>query len=157
MVRSTLPSSGWPGHVGCRYPTISIESNTGGAHLYAERRRAAIAGPLVACLGGLCVLLGLLINSSAGWVLNDVTLVPGGSVHAPSTSLDISLKAISGSGNDATSSLVASVPGGTHSGTASYDRPLIWGSLWIVQRATGPALTVTAHDASGQVHLAATR
>jgi len=136
-----------------RYPALALESSPEGALVYAERRGPEIAGPLVSYLGGLCLLLGLLINGAAGWVLNDVTLAPGGSARAPRTSLDISLKAIAGNGADAVSSVVASVPGGTRSGTAGYTRPFIWGTLWIVQRATGPALAVTARDASGKAIL----
>jgi hypothetical protein len=98
-------------------------------------------------------LIGLLVNSAAGWALNGVTLAPGGSAHAPNTSLDINLQTVTGNGDKARSSLVVSVPGGTISGTAGYTRPFIWGSLWIVQQATGPALTVTAHDSAGKAIL----
>jgi hypothetical protein len=136
-----------------RYPALTLESSPEGAHVYAERRGPEIAGPLVSYLGGLCLLLGFLLNGAAGWVLNDVTLAPGGSARAPGTSLDISLKAIAGNGADAVSSVVASAPGGAHSGSAGYTHPFIWGSLWIVQRATGPALAVTARDASGKAIL----
>ena len=136
-----------------RYPALTLESSPGGAHLYAERRGAESAGPLVGYLGGLCLLVGLLINNTTGWVMNDVTLAPGGSARAPRTSLDISLKAIAGNGAGAVSSVVANVPGGGRSGTTGFARPFVWGSLWIVQQAIGPALAVTARDASGKAIL----
>ncbi len=133
-----------------RYPALSLESSPEEAHIYAERPGPRIAGPLVAHLGSLCLLLGLLINNTSGWVMSDVALVPGGSARAPHTSLDIGLKAIAGDGRTAASSVVASGPGGARSGTAGYARPFVWGSLWIVQRATGPALAVMARNASGK-------
>jgi hypothetical protein len=130
-------------------PVVAADDGT---HLYAERRRYGLFGPLLLFLGPLLLLAGLLINGMAGWRAADVALVPGSSQPlGQGTGFEVKLEGITGTEPHTASRVTVAQTGGAGktAGIAPL-RPARWGNLWIIQRATGPALAVTARDSRGR-------
>jgi hypothetical protein len=121
------------------------------ACVYARRHSAGGLGPLLGYLGALVVLIGLLVNGLYGWQAADLALAPGGeTVLAPAPNTKIELSAIGGTERAAVSAITVTRDGITRAGALNYAWPFRWGNLWIAQRATGPALAVSAQDAAGK-------
>jgi len=135
-----------------RYGDIAVESELARAQVYAERHRFSVIGPSLAYLGALLLLLGLLINTAAGWQATNIALAPQDSAtltQAPG--FQVVLNDITGVDSDAISTITLVRPDGrTRIAHVGYARPAHWGNLWLTQQATGPALAVTAQDNRGQ-------
>jgi hypothetical protein len=118
----------------------------------ARRPFAAFGWPL-AWLGLLIALLGLWVNDVAGWRTADVALAPGSMTPpaASSRGLQLRLEGVSAAERDAASAVTLVMPDGAGQQINTGPRwPGRWGNLWLFQRATGPALAVTARDSAGQ-------
>jgi cytochrome c biogenesis protein ResB len=142
-----------------RFHTVIVESTPAQGQIYAERRRCGAVGPLLIYLGLLGLLLGLLIQDVAGWQMADIALAPAGhTTLARGGRLQITLDGIAGPESvedprqgDAVSTVTLTQADG-HSCTVhiGHSRTARCGNLWIVQRATGPALAVSARDGAGR-------
>jgi hypothetical protein len=115
------------------------------------RRRPAAIGPVLAYLGLLVLLFALFIDGMAGWTAGDVALAPGNAGTLPGqANLQVQLESISGPNDRPTSTVLLTGAGGRAARTeVAQNRPAFWGSLWLAERATGPALAVSGVDASG--------
>ena len=133
-----------------RYPRTAGDDTGEQARLvYAERRRWAAPGPLLATLGALLILVALLLNNLGGWQARDLVLVPGSSVSPPAEP-DIHI-ALGQTGASASSAISVTLSGGaTRGGSLGFGHPYHWGDLWIVQQDTGPTLAVSAWDSGGR-------
>ncbi|HEX9115676.1 MAG TPA: hypothetical protein VGA61_06375 [Anaerolineae bacterium] len=140
---------------------VTVLSTPGHTVLFGCRRRLGVLGPVAAQAGALLILAALLINTMAGWTSSGVALAPGSvaPLHAAdgpgaTAGVQARLEALSGPENDPLATVLLSQPDGqqrtVYVGAA---RPAAWGSLWLAQRASGPALAVSAQDESGHAVL----
>lgn len=117
---------------------------------FGRRRTVAEAGPLLAGLGALLMCAALLWNSAGGWRAVSVALAPGSDVQpAQAHGLMLSLINSAGSGESGPSFLELSLSGRKRIIAIDAARPARWGSIWVAQRSSGPALSVRA-TAGGQ-------
>lgn len=117
---------------------------------FTGRQPWAAIGPLLTYAGPLLILAGLLWSSMAGWRASDIVLATGTPVHpAQAESTTLTLIEASGSGDERPA--VLELARGTASSYfwLSYERPVISKGTWVVQRASGPALSVRA-EAEGR-------
>ena len=135
-----------------RYQIVAAEHDATRAQLHAERHRLAAWWPALVYVGSLLVLLGLLINDATGWRATDIALAPNSSATlAQAGGLQITLNEITGTEPRATSTLILTqADGRARTVHVVGNRPARWGNFWIIQRATGPALAVSAQDANGR-------
>ena len=93
---------------------------------------------------------GLLWNSVAGWRATDIALATGRPVE-PAQAEGLALTLIDASGSGEERPVVLGLTRGLASSYfwLSYRRPVIWNGAWVVQRASGPALSVRA-EAEGR-------
>ncbi len=127
-----------------RFSTVSVDSDTGRAQIYAVRRPLGAVGPLLTYIGPLLILLGLLLNDTLGWRAVNIALAPGGSTLLPRTNgLRITLDGIAGE-QDAPAALTLAGTNAEENVRIAANRPARWGSIWLSQQETGPALAVTA-------------
>lgn len=128
-----------------RFPRIVIEREAARAQLYAERRHIGALGPLLTYLGALLVLLGLLVNDTAGWRASDIALAPGGTaILVRFGGLQVMLNDISGEERGTSGVVTLEHGGASRIVRLSFTRPANWGNVWLSQQTTGPALAVTA-------------
>ena len=131
-----------------RFSTVSVASDSGRAQLYAVRRPVGAVGPLLTYIGPLLILLGLLLNDTLGWRAVNIALAPGGSTLLPHTNgLRITLDDIA-VGKEALPALTIASTNAEKQVRVAANRPARWGSVWLSQQETGPALAVTAVDSS---------
>lgn len=123
---------------------------------FFERRSWAAVGPLLTYLGPLILLGGLLWNSAAGWRALDVGLTPG-RVSQPPQANGLALTLVTAPDPAAGQPGVVTLAQGSATRDAWIDagRPANWGSVWIAQRASGPALTFTAQQGDRRLALQA--
>ena len=134
------------------WPEVRCERQPARVRFFATRRRwKAIDGILIE-IGPLMVLLGLAVNSAAGWHFTSIALPPEGPVSLQgSASTTLSLNGIANDGSDVTAVILAST--GQNVATEQLitnHRPGRWGNLWVTLQATGPALIVNASDVSNR-------
>ncbi len=131
-VSSNLPSDGRP----VARPRIDA---------FMERRSWAAVGPLLTYVGPLLIVGGLLWNTVAGWRALDVSLTPG-RLSQPAQAGGLALTLVAAPDPLTGQPGVLTLARGSASRNAWIDagRPAQWGSVWIAQRFSGPALTVTA-------------
>jgi len=134
------------------FQIVTAEHDATRAQCHAERHRLGAWGPLIAYLGLLLILLGLLINDAAGWRATDIALAPNSSATLTQAGgVQITLNEITGTEPRARSTLLLTqADNRSHSVHVAETRPGRWGNLWIIQRATGPALDVSAQDPNGR-------
>ncbi len=133
-----------------RFRTVSVDSDAGRAQIYAVRRPLGAVGPLLTYIGPLLILLGLLLNDTLGWRAVSIALAPGDSILLPrADGLQIGLDSIAGEGN-APAALTLRGTNANRNVHIAANRPARWGSIWLSQQETGPALAVTAEDSSGR-------
>ena len=85
-----------------------------------------------------------------GWRATGISLAPGDTtLLAQADNLRIALDSMSGEGNATANLTLARAETGKGVRTAP-GRPAIWGSTWLSQAGSGPALAVTAQDGRGQ-------
>lgn len=123
---------------------------------FFERRSWAAIGPLLTYLGPLMILGGLLWNSAAGWRALDVGLTPGRVSQPPQANgLALTLVAAADPATGQPGVLTLAQGNATRDAWIDAGRPANWGSVWIAQRASGPALTVTAQQGDRRLALQA--
>lgn len=155
--RATLPGPLTPtvtrlrGALESHYTTISVESDTGRAQLFAQRRAAGTPGPLLVYVGLLVLLIGLAVDGAIGWRAADVALAPGNATTlnrpgAPQLTLDD----VADNGSTARADVTLAHTGRSRNVRSGPATPARWGNLWLSQQATGPALAVTAADTNGR-------
>jgi len=134
---------------------LQIEKGTGSmtrprTDAYTDRRAWAAIGPLLTYAGPLLILGGLLWNSMAGWRASDIALTTGTPVH-PAQAGSPALTLIDASGSGEERPVVLELTRGVASSYfwLGYDRPIIRQGVWVVQRDSGPALSVRA-EAEGR-------
>jgi hypothetical protein len=132
-----------------RYPALASATDAGQASIYGRRRRAGVLGAPVLSLGLLLLLAGLAVNGDAGWRTADIALAVNGSTGlSVGGGLQLLLDRIEEEGRATKSTVtVTRSDGQQESLTAGYMLPARSGNLWIVQRATGPALQARARSA----------
>lgn len=115
---------------------------------YREHRSWAGVGPLLTYLGPLLIVAGLFWNALGGWRASDVALTPGRTVQ-PAQAGGLSLSLVSAGGAPGGGPTVLSLTRGaqTRNTWLDYARPATWGSVWVAQRSSGPALQVQASAA----------
>jgi hypothetical protein len=115
--------------------------------VFAERRSWAAIGPLLTYLGPLILTGGLLWNTVAGWRALDVGLTPG-RVAQPAQANGLALTLVSAPDPVSGTPGVLTLAQGNAVRNVWIDagRPANWGAVWIAQRSTGPAVTVTAEQ-----------
>jgi len=135
-----------------RYQRVNAEHDATRAQLHAERYRLGAWGPLVAYVGLLLALLGLLVNDAAGWRAGDIALAPNSSAAlVQAGGMQITLNEITVTEPSAPSTLTLTrADGRVRTVHVTGNRPARWGNLWIIQRTTGPALAVSAQDLNGR-------
>jgi len=117
---------------------------------YTDRRAWAAIGPLLTYAGPLLILGGLLWNSMAGWRASDIVLTTGMPVHpAQAGSPALTLIDASGSGDERPVVLELTRGAASSYFWLSYERPIIWTGVWVIQRDSGPAMSVRA-EAEGR-------
>lgn len=123
---------------------------------FFERRSWAAIGPLLTYLGPLILIGGLLWNTVAGWRALDVGLTPG-RVAQPAQANGLALTLVAAPDPAAAQPGVLTVAqgGATHDTWIDAGRPANWGSVWIAQRSSGPALTVIAEQSGRRLPLQA--
>ena len=90
-----------------------------------------------------------MLNDTLGWRTVDIPLAPGGSaLLARADGLRITLDSIAAEAN-APAPLTLAGTNGDKNVRIAANRPARWGSIWLSQQETGPALAVTAEDGSG--------
>jgi len=133
-----------------RFARVSSDHDADRAQIYAVRRPLGAGGPLLTYIGPLLILLGLLLNDTLGWRAVNIALAPGGSMLLPrAEGLRITLDGIAGEGN-APAALTLAGTNAHKNVRIAANRPARWGSIWLAQQETGPALAVTAEDSSGR-------
>lgn len=135
-----------------RYRSQVTEADATRALVYAERGRWGLIGLVLACIGPLLVLIGLVVNEAAGWQARELTLTPDTSLKlARAEGWQIALSGVAGEEQAAVAGIALAQEGnGVRSLRVGYRQPGNWGNLWVTLRATGPALTASATDASGR-------
>lgn len=120
------------------------------ADAYAGRRAWAAIGPLLTYAGPLFILGGLLWSSMAGWRASDIALTTGTPVY-PAQAQGAALTLIDASGSPGERPVVVEMTRGEANSYfwLSYERPIIYKGVWVVQRDSGPALSVRA-EAEGR-------
>lgn len=121
---------------------------------FGRRRTASDAGPLLAALGVLLMTGGLLWNSVGGWRAVDMALTPGSTVQpAQARGLSLSLINSAGSGESGPSFLQLTHAGSERIVAIDTAWPARWGSVWVAQRSSGPALSVRARAGGEELPL----
>lgn len=115
------------------------------ADAYVEHRSWAATGPLLTYAGPLLILLGLFWNTAGGWRASSIPLTPGRAVQ-PAQAGGLALSLVSPGQPDEDALAVVSLTQGARTRHAwlGYMRPVVWGSVWVSQRTSGPALQVRA-------------
>lgn len=136
----------------CRtlFPVTRVTEQEGHVQVYAERRRMGAWGPALTYFGALLLLAGLLVDGLLGWgAPASVTLAPGASttVGAGDT-LTLTLADVTD--EPASSTVLLARAGQEVTARAQFAWPGRWRNVWLAQRATGPALVVSAQDRSGR-------
>ena len=133
-----------------QFGTVTVQHDADRAQIYAIRRPSGAIGPLLTYIGPLLILVGLLLNDTLGWRVTDISLAPGNTtLLTQAANLRITLDSMSGEGN-ATADLTLARAETDKGVRTAAGRPAIWGSIWLSQAGSGPALAVTAQDGSGQ-------
>ncbi|OQA46725.1 MAG: ResB-like family protein [Chloroflexi bacterium ADurb.Bin325] len=136
----------------CRagFPVVRVVAQERHVQVYAERRRGGAWGPALTYLAALLLILGLLLDGLLGWGAPiSVTLAPGASAAVgPSDPLALTLEAVTD--EPASSTVVLARAGQAATVRARFAWPGRWRNIWLAQRATGPALVVSARDDSGR-------
>jgi hypothetical protein len=123
---------------------------------FVERRSWAVIGPLLTYLGPLAIVGGLLWNSVGGWRALDVSLAPGRlSQPAAANGLAVTLVAPPDPATGSPGILALARGNATRDTWVDAGRPATWGSVWIAQRSSGPALTVSAQAGGRRLALLA--
>jgi hypothetical protein len=123
---------------------------------FFERRSWAAVGPLLTYLGPLAIVGGLLWNALGGWRALDVSLTPGRlSQSAAANGLAVTLVAAPDPAAGRPGVLTLARGNATRDTWIDAGRPATWGSVWIAQRSSGPALAVTAQAGSQRLPLQA--
>jgi hypothetical protein len=124
------------------------------ADAYFERHTWTSVGPLLTYFGPLLVVFGLLWNTLVGWRVTDVTLIPGRTVQ-PSQAAGLALSLVDPGSADSARPGVVSLTRGSETRHAwlGYARPVTWGTVWLAQRGSGPALAVRASAAGAALQL----
>lgn len=132
-----------------RYPVTRTVEQENHTQVYAEHRRAGVAGPALAYLGALLLIAGLLVDALLGWhEPESIILAPRSSVTVGrGETLNLALAAVA---DNAAADASVTLAQGEQQATVrtGFARPGRWGNVWLAQRATGPALAVSAHDRS---------
>jgi hypothetical protein len=144
MVDRSLKSAGYRS-------LVVLETAPHRSLLYGMRRPRAAVGPALAYAGALLALLALLFNSIGGWTVGQLPLAPGSLASAgPGGGLELKLEGLVGSdATPAATVTLTAADGRSRRAQVGYGRPAVWGNLWLVQRASGPALAVSAQDDQG--------
>jgi hypothetical protein len=123
---------------------------------FMERRSWARSGPLLTYLGPLLIAGGLLWNSVGGWRALDVSLAPG-RVSQPPQAKGLAVTLVTAPDPVAGRPGVLSLARGSATRDAWLEagRPATWGSVWVAQRASGPALSVSAEADGDRLSLQA--
>ncbi len=134
-----------------RFPVTRIAEREGHVQVYAERRRVGAWGPALTYLGALVLLAGLLVDGLLGWgAPAPVILAPGASaVVGAADRLTLTLADIADEPASSTITLAHANQEATV--RAGFAWPGRWRNIWLAQRATGPALVVSATDGSGRL------
>jgi hypothetical protein len=112
---------------------------------FSERRAWAAIGPLLTYAGLLLIIGGILWNSLYGWRASDIAMTTEGPVQ-PVQARDLAMTLIEAGGAGEERPAVLGLSRGAASSYfwLGYDRPVSWGGAWVVQRASGPALSIRA-------------
>jgi hypothetical protein len=131
------------------YPGLVSQSEAGQARVYGRRRRPGVLGAPALSLGLLLLLSGLVVNGLYGWHTDELALAVKGSAGvAVDGGLQFLLDSIAGEGSATRSAVVVTRSDGRQERLAAgFLRPARSGSLWLAQRAVGPALQARAHGA----------
>ncbi len=137
----------------CRtiFPVTRVTEEEGHVQVYAERRRVGAWAPAATYLGALLLLAGLWVDSLLGWgAPTSVILAPGASaaVGAGDT-LTLTLTDVADAPSRSTVLLARA--GLETTARAGFAWPGRWRNVWLAQRATGPALVVSAQDRAGRL------
>lgn len=117
---------------------------------FGRRRVASEAAPLLATLGILLMMGGLLWNSGGGWRAVGIALTPGSTVQPlQARGLSLGLLNATTSGEGGPSFLQLTRADSERIIAIDTSRPARWGSIWAAQRSSGPALSIRAR-AGGQ-------
>jgi hypothetical protein len=112
--------------------------------LLGIRRIFGTVGPILAASGALLVLLGLLINATWGQTAREAVLTEGETVPVGSHGLSLGLRA------GAPALAIAQNGGAPAHYAIAPLRPALSGLHWILPRADGPTLQVSATDAAAR-------
>lgn len=133
-----------------RYPVALVTNDTARAQVYVERRRASAWAPALALGGALLILAGLLVDDALGWRGSELALAPGGSAEvAEHAQVEVTVREVDGPLTAPQARVTLSDARGRTDQWLAFGWPARLGNLWVAQRGTGPALTITAKDASG--------
>ena len=132
-------------------PGVAVEREGSHAQLYAGGHRAGLCGPLLTYVGGLLILIGLLVNDTAGWRKPDIALAPGSTaVLAQAAQLQVTLNTAAGEGTGATANVTVARAAAGKTVDVGFAWPAFWGNVWLAQQATGPALSITAQGSDNR-------